>query len=339
MGSPLTTLISAACLLGLTQFARGQQAVTRPDQLGTHDQFQPVSADGMALAQTNAAIEQSRLYQQTTSPVAVGVDANGTAVADTQSSSSDDDSFGAQKILKAQEKIRSFVVTGGASLGYTSNVALTRRDTRNDIFAVVDAGIHWSPRLTESVQGTFGLRASIFRYDKTESLSFQNLGASAGVAWSPPGLRGVSVFGRYDFTELLNSDGDEILMDHTFTIGAQKAVSLGRSHGFAVGATAMFGFSDPSAAQRNQIGGFFSYRLQLTRHLESDFLYRPAVHFYTDSGRVDLNQIVAWSLRYHLTDWAELNATISYGVNRSERSVFDYNVLTTGAGVAVAIRF
>ncbi len=293
----------------------------------------------MALAQNESAIEQARLYRQTTTPVSLGVDANGTAITETESTSSDDDSFGAQQILKTQERQRSFTVTGNASFVYTDNVALTRRGEQDDVFGVIDAGINWSRQLSHNLEANVGFRASIFRYDKAQSLDFENLGFGMGLAWAPPGLGGISVFGRYDFTELLNRDGHQILMDHTLTLGVQKAVALGRSHGFTVGATAMFGLSDPSAAERSQLGAFIGYHLQLSRKLETDFLYRPAVHFYTAASRTDFNQILSWTMRYRFNEWADLNATFSYGVNRSDRTVFDYNVMTSGAGIGGSVRF
>ena len=341
VASPSVTIYSALCLLAAMQVAHGQNAFFPADQLnGTGAAPSPaVNAYGMLVAQNDAAIEQSRLYRQTTPPVSAGVDANGNALPEAEATSSDDDSFGAQKILKTQERRRFFVVSGGASLVYTDNVALTRRGTRDDVFAVANAGINWTPQLGNNLEGSFGANASIFRYNKAEALDFENFGLNAGVSWSPPTLRGVSFFARYDLSELLNGDGDQILFDQSLTLGVQKAIPLARSQGIVMGATASWGVSNPSSAQRSQLGGFIGYHLQLTRKLQTDFLFRPAVHFYTDSDRVDYNQILSWNLRYQFNDWAEVNATLTYGVNRSERAVFDYNVLTTGAGVGAAIRF
>ena len=120
---------------------------------------------------------------------------------------------------------------------------------------------------------------------------------------------------------------------------AKQQVSDMQRHGFTVGAVGIIGLSDPRSAERSQLGAFLGYHLQLTRRLQTEIFYRPAVHFYTDSGRADFNQIISWNLRYRFNDWAELNATASYGLNRSDRSVFDYNVLTTGASVALTLRF
>ena len=293
----------------------------------------------MLLARNDAAIEQSRLYRQTAAPVSPGVDANGNALPQTHSGGSEDDSFGAQQILKAQERERAFSFTGGISVLYTDNVALTRRLIRGDFFAVGDVGVNWMPKFSRQLQGSFGARVAVFRYDRATDLDFTNLGFGAGLAYMPAALRGGTVFLRYDLTELLDRNGDETLTDHTFTVGIQKAVALGRSHGFAFGAAATLGLSDPSATQRSQLAAFLSYHLKLTRQLEADFLYRPAVHFYTDADRTDFNQVIALNLRLRLSEWAEVAASFSYGLNRSDRSVFDYNVGTTGIGAAVTVRF
>lgn len=331
------------CLLAFAQVVSAQQAVTSPGQRGTFD-LAPlplnVTADGMSLAQNDAAIEQSRLYQQANAPTGVGVDANGTAVAEVEpNEANDDDSFGAQKILKIQEKVRTFVITGGASVIYTSNVALTRRDVKDDFFAVGNVGANWSPRLSKNVEANLGAHASIFRYNETPALDFESLGLGLGLAWSPAAWRGANLFARYDFTELLGRDGDHILTDHALTAGLQKTFALGRSHSFSIGASGTLGLADPGVAQRSQIGAFLGYHVNLTRKLEADFLYRPAVHFYTETNRADANQILSWNLRYRFTDWAEVNASFSYGANRSDHSVFDYNVVTTGLGIGAAIRF
>ena len=298
-----------------------------------------LSAVPQAHAQADAAIEQSRLYRDTSAPTGVGVDANGSALPAAEATNSSDDSFGAQMILKNQEKLQPFVLSGGASLLYTSNVALTRSGTRDDVFAVADAGVAWTPRLPNNLEASIGAHASIFRYDRTSALDFESLGFGVGLSWNPPMLRGASVFARYDFTELLNRSGNEILMDHTLTLGAQKAFVFGRSHALTIGAVGTVGISDPYAAQRDQLGAFIGYHLQLTRSFDADLLYRPAVHFYNASGRTDFNQVLSCNFRYRLTRWADLTASFSYGANRSDEAVFDYNVLTTGVTAAVDVRF
>ncbi|HEV3410592.1 MAG TPA: hypothetical protein VG095_09870, partial [Chthoniobacterales bacterium] len=135
MASPGLRYVCAVLLVLSADFALGQQSVIPPAQFG-----------GTLLAQNDPAIDRARLQRDLAPPVSIGVDANGTAIAATEPTESEDDSFGAQVILKQQERMRSFVVTGGVAVNYTNNVALTRRDERHDLFVVADAGLGLSRR-------------------------------------------------------------------------------------------------------------------------------------------------------------------------------------------------
>ena len=332
MASPLRALIGATILCALAALANGQEALSTTWRAG-------LNADGLSFAQANAAIEQSRLLRQSKPPTNLNVDANGNVLPESESTTSNDDSFGAQQILKNQEQPKPFFVSGGFSFIYTDNVALTRNGTRDDAFAVVDAGIAWSPKLANNLEATVGLHAALFRYVDATALNFENLGASAGLAWAPPALHGFAVFGRYDFTQLLDSDSNGILSEHNFTVGVQKSVSFGRSHGLTFGALGIAGLSDPDDAQRQQLSAFIDYRLQITRKLEASLLVRPAVQFYDNADHTDFNQVFSGNVRYRFNNWAEANAFLSYGLNRSEKAVFDYGALSTGGGMSASINF
>ena len=325
VASPAIKFAPVVCLLLVTRVAAAQE--TAP--FG-------VNGYGMALAQNSAAIEQSRLYRATARRT---VDAYGNALPDSPAAASEDDSFGTQEILKNQEPVREWTLSGAASLLYTDNVELSARGRSDDLFVVVDAGLGWSRRLNRTLEANVSFRASIFRYDKNPVLDFQNLGFGGGLTWALPRLPGASVFARYDFTQLLDRDGDGILTDHAFTVGVQKAVAFSRGHGLTISVAATAGISDPHAAQRHALAAFISYRLQLTEKLETELLLRPALHYYDAGSRFEFNQILAWNFRYRVTEWAELNGFLSYGLNRSERAAFDYNVFTTGIGLGVTVRF
>jgi len=339
VASPASTALPVVCLLALAQFASAQQSIVLPELFAPRPLLPNVTADGMLLAQAQPIVDQARLHEQAQPAAKPTVTADGMALPEAEPSASADDSFGDQKILKTQERVRTFVVTGGAALFHTDNVALTRSGERDDLFAVVDAGIGWSPRLSPTLEANVAFQASVFRYDRTPELDFQSLGFGAGLSYTPRNRWGRNFFARYAFTELLSRGGDEILRDHSFTLGLQKNIAFGRAHGLALGALATLGLSDPSVSERQQIGLFLNYHLRVARNLYADFLYRPAVHFYTANGRTDFNQILSLGMRYQFTDWAEAHASFSYGANRSDRSVFDYDVLTTGFGLRVNIRF
>ncbi len=317
MASPIVTALAGLSLLALVH---------------------PASGQSLAPAQLEGAIEQARLFQRTPGVGSSVVEANGNALP-SSGGASDDDSFGDQIILKSQPRTRTFALTGDTAFFYTDNVALTRRGRIDDTFFVLHAGGSWTPRLNPSLEAQLGVSASTFRYSDTVELDFTNLGFGAGLFWTPDQLRGVSLFARYDLIELLSRHGNEILQDHEFTVGAQKVFALGRAHAFTLGVTGMAGFANPYAAQRDQAGMFAGYRLQLARAWETEIFYRAALHFYNQNSRLDGNQVISLNLRYRLNSWAEANAFFSFGSNRSDKSVFNYDVLTTGAGAAVTIRF
>ncbi|MEY2562331.1 MAG: hypothetical protein QOH88_524 [Verrucomicrobiota bacterium] len=288
--------------------------------------------------QAVSTIERARLFENTPTTTHVAVNADGTQLGDTDTSS-DDDSFGTQVILKSKERVRMFAVTGDTSVFYTNNAALTRNREIHDVFFVANAGVSWTPRINPQLEAQVAAHASIFRYHDTSALDFESLGLGAGLFWNPENFYGVSIFARYDFIELLDRHSDEILNDHEFTIGAQKTYSFGRCQSLTVGATAIAGISDPDTAQRQQLGVFFSYHLQLTRALESEIFYRLAFQFYNAAERNDFNQVISLTLRYRLATWADLNAFFSYGNNRSDVAAFEYGAVTGGAGVGVTMRF
>ena len=292
------------------------------------------------LAQNTSVIDQARLFREANSPAGLRDDANNTALpASDEETVSEDDSMGVQQILKEQQKRPTFAITAGISEVFTSNAALTRNDERHDLFGVAELGVSWTPRLSPTVEANAAAHASIFRYVRTSELDFENLGVGAGLGWAPEALGGVSFFARYDLTQLLDTSGEHILTDNVFSAGTQKVFVFGRAQALTVGATGNLSFSDPVSAQRHQLSAFASYHVQIARDFGADLLWRPAGHFYEELGRMDFNNIISLTMRYRLSKYADFSAFASYGANRSESMAFDYDVLTTGAGVVFALRF
>jgi hypothetical protein len=287
--------------------------------------------------QALSPVEQARLFKQSPS-TSREVEANASVSSDDDTAS--DGSFGEQVILHSRPRIAAFLITGDASVFYTNNAALTPHHTIDDVFFVSNAAISWTtPQIAPHLEARIAAHSSIFRYDKSSELDFQSLGFGAGLFWSPDHLAGVELFAHYDFIELINRHGEEILRDHEFTIGVQRDFPLGRAHAFVAGATLTGGVAAPESAQRDQAGLFLGYRLQATRSLGVEFLYRFAGYFYNDPKRIDRNQVLSLRARYRLLEWADINAFFSFADNRSDDSAFSYDAATNGGGLSVAIRF
>jgi hypothetical protein len=296
-------------------------------------------AVGTLSAQTNPSVETSRLFDRSAPPTAGQITPDGMALPQGEATTSEDESFGAQQILKTQEKIPEFTLGGSISGFYTNNVALTRSNTISDSFLVGAATFNWTPHINPTLQFELGAGVSIFRYWDTNSLDFENIGTGTGLLWTPPNFWGIAILGRYDFTELLNSASDEILQDHEFSVALQKLLVLGRSHSLTFGVIGSAGISDPFSEQRDQIGFALGYHLQLTRHLGSDFGYRHSWYFYNEGGRTDLNQVFSLGLHYYITPWASVDSFLTGAVNSSNRSAFRYEVISTGGGLGLTAHF
>jgi hypothetical protein len=287
--------------------------------------------------QPASSIERARLFQSTPNST---VNADGMELGTDESEASSDDSFGTQVILKKRERPKTLLLTGDVSVFYTDNAALTPNDKIDDVFFVANAGASWTPRINPQLEAQLNAHASIFRYNSTSSLDFENLGLGAALFWSPQHFADIALFARYDFIELLDRHSQEILRDHEFTIGGQKIFGVGRAQSFfTLGASVTGDISEPSSAQRQVAAIFAGYHWQITRAFEAELYYRLAGYFYNHADHADCNQVVSGNVRYRLSRNVDLNGFVSFSGNRSDTARFDYNAVTAGGGIAVTIRF
>jgi hypothetical protein len=253
--------------------------------------------------------------------------------------SSDDASFGAQIILKNQERPGSFNIFGDVSEFYTNNVDLTPHGTRSDFFLAANVGAAWRPTISRGLVAEISAGSSAFRYGRFSELDFERISVGTGLTWLVPRTPGIIAFSRYDFTELLDSSSKQLLQDHEFTIGTQKAFAFGRSHFLTTGITGALDLSTPRSQERDQAGVYTAYHLQITRSFDADLLYRYAAQFYDEGGRMDHNQTLSLAIGFSVARWLRVGASVSAARNDSNRPGFDYDALNVGSGVRFNIRF
>lgn len=302
--------------------------------------FLALAPFSLALAQqSSSAIDRARLFRATSGSTNPAVSGEGITPTNDSSTASSDDSFGEQVILEKRDRPPTFVIGGDASIFYTNNAALTRNFKIEDAFVVGSAGMTWTPRINPQLEAQLSAHASIFRYNSTSILDFENLGVGAAFFWTPEHCQDISFFARYDLIELLDRHSHEILQDHEFTFGAQKIFAIGKMQSFTFGLIASAGIAIPASEQRQQLAILGTYRWQLTKSWDAEVSYRLAGYYYNHADRTDANQIVAANLRYRVSRYADLNAFVSFGNNRSDRGRFDYNAVTAGGGIAFTFRF
>jgi hypothetical protein len=290
--------------------------------------------------QVVSSITQSRLFTNQTAPGTSSVDANGTALPEDETTpESDDDSFGAQIILKNQERPRKFSVFSEISVSRTSNVDLTPDAGRSDSFFAVRVGGAWKPILSSQLIGEISVSSSGLRYDRANELDFETVGVGAGLSWLVPHTPGIILFGRYDFTEVLDASSNELLEDHALTAGLQKIFVFGRSNFLNLGINGGFGVSKPRSQQRNQAAIQAGYHLQITRSLDTDLVYRYAAQFYAAGDRLDRNQTLSLSLGFMPNRWLRFSGLISAARNDSNEAAFEYDVFNFGGGIRGEVSF
>jgi hypothetical protein len=290
--------------------------------------------------QADSSITQARLFPNPTAPGSASVDANGTALREEESvSESGDDSFGAQIILKNQERRRIYTVFADVSAFHTNNVDLDAARSRSDSFLAANVGAAWRPAIRQDLVADFSGGISIFRYDRARELDFEKLWAGVGLSWAVPRAQGIIIFGRYDFSEVLDASSNELLQDHELSVGAQKIFVLGRSHYLATGLTGIVGLSTPRSQQRDQAAIHVAYHLQVTRSVDLDLLYRYAGQFYNEGDRIDGNQTLSLALGIAATRWLRVAGLVSAARNDSNQTAFEYDVFNVGGGLKLEVTF
>lgn len=288
--------------------------------------------------QAVSSINEARLFIAPTATGAAAAEPDKEEAAGEETTSGDE-SFGTQLILKSRERPKSFTVFDDVSVFYTNNVDLTPSHTRSDVFLVANSGAAWRPIIARGLFADISIAGSIFRHDRASELDFERISSGAGLSWVIPGGRGIVAFGRYDFTELVDRHGDELLQDHEFTLGAQRSFVFNRSHFLTTGVSGVAGISDPHALQRDQAAVQAAYHLQITRSTSTDFVYRYAAQFYADDGRIDHNQTLSLTAGVAVNRWLRVDGTWSAVRNDSNRGAFEYNGLSLGGTLRIGIKF
>src|SRR5438067_13911745 len=111
----------------------------------------------VAASSADSQIEQSRQFGSTFRPPEVQVE-GGDAPIQPVVIDLDDESFGAQQILKRVEKIQPFNAFADVSAFYTNNVALTRRKTLGDTFLVANFGLSCQRKINDALEAELTLK-------------------------------------------------------------------------------------------------------------------------------------------------------------------------------------
>jgi hypothetical protein len=251
-----------------------------------------------------------------------------------------DSDLGSQFIIPLGDPILPWRVFASASEYYTSNATLARNNKQADGYFFGEVGLRHEVKLSEDLTFEALFREGIFRYHSLTAQNFNSLNAGAGVFYNLTNLWDITLFGRYNFEWDTNSRSSrDLLTEHTLTIGAQKTFALQGNNFLYVGYSSIFGWAQQFAAQRNEHSLFLGGQAHLTKSLDADLYTRIALYDYRQGGRKDFNTTATAALTYHFNKQFSANASFTYVVNRSNRSVSNYDAATTGGGINFKYQF
>ena len=251
-----------------------------------------------------------------------------------------DSDLGAQFILPAGDPILPWRLFATAAEYYTTNVTLARNNKQGDGYFFGEVGARYESKLSDSLSFEAIVREGFFRYHSLSAQNFNSLNAGAGVFYNLADLWDITLFGRYNFEWDTNSRSSrDLFTEHTLTVGAQKNFAWPGGNFIYVGYSSIFGWAQQFAAQRNEHGLYIGAQAHLTKSLDADVYTRFAIFDYRQGGRKDFNGSVTAALTYHFNKQFSANASFTYVIDRSNRSVSNYDAATTGGGVNFKYQF
>ncbi|MBA3833661.1 MAG: hypothetical protein H0X34_17570 [Chthoniobacterales bacterium] len=299
-----------------------------------------VALTGSARAQGTAA-DRARLFQSQAGVQPVGIGTANGVDQNYAAASPNDPDLGEQAILKRVEKYEAFTIEVGSPFYYTSNVALVDRGEVSDVIIAPVAGITYAPKFSRTLYGDFTLREQFFFYNEFSGFNFASFDALAGLVYYLPKLNNLTLRANIDYNRLTGTDTfDDFFSNYALQLSAEVPIRVGRAQQISFGADANVSlYANPEPPQRNDLGVYVGYAVNVSRSFSLDGAARVLVRPYDSGGRTDVSEVIALSANYRVRDYLTLSAISTYVANQSNRSVFDYQVFNIGGGVALTWKF
>lgn len=305
----------------------------------------PVHAQQISPAQASEGqIERSRLPNPAlpvTGGLTLGEPANGAGSVETAPATSGDSDLGVQSLLRQPERAQPWSLFADGGFVFTSNVALTNRNTHSDVFFVGEGGLGYDWKVTQDMTVSAAAREQYFTYNRFSQLDFGSINFGLSISYTAHQLDDFVLSAQLGFTRLTHRSvfDNEFYRNGDLSLGAQKVFQINRAQVISAGGDIELGLSVPHVAEREEFGLSTTYIVQCTRLFSVQAGLRTAYFLYAASGRQDFNFSGSTGVTCAFTPWCSAGATLSGTVDRSNREVFAYDVLNTGVTVFFRLRF
>ena len=298
-----------------------------------------------ASAQTptgNAAVQQAQLFNQRplSETPAAGERLFPPLDSLSEGVSPADLDVGEQWMLKRNLPVNPFTVRTSFSLFYTNNVALARRSTLEDGFAVADIAIGYSRSIAPDWAFAIDLQQSFFRYDRYTEFDFESANANVAISHQARQLGNIVFSLQYGLSRLTRGSlDDQLYLGNTVALAATKVVPITSAGSVDLNGAIGYTFADPGDLERAELRFAIGYTLRVARNFTATAVARLELFDYTNEPREDLLQSVALGARWDINEWIFVSASVSAVNNISTERVFSYGAVNGGATLTAHIRF
>jgi hypothetical protein len=278
----------------------------------------------------NTAVQQARLFNER--PPALEPSSGGESAADVD--------VGEQWMPKAAPRVNPFSARASFSLFGTNNVALSRRSTVSDSFAVADLAIGYRRPLAQDWAFAVDLQQSFFRYNEYREFDFESSTANVSLSHQARQFGNIVFSLQYGLSRLTSgSADDQLYLGNTVALVATKVVPVTSAGAVDFSGAIGYTFTDAEDLERAELRLAIGYSLQLARNVTATAVVRAEVYDYAHESRIDLLEAASAGVRWDITRWLSASASVSIASNISSEPVFSYNALNGGATLAAHIRF
>jgi len=291
-------------------------------------------------AQTSRADTASRTAGTLARSQAAQSTATTTAVSNYQAQAESD--LGEQLPVSAKSGGLGAYLIGDTGLVYTSNPSLSSGGGQGDMYYYARGGAGIHPNLVGGLYLDGHVQQEIFQYATFSSLNFNHFNAGGGLDYVFDQFGQLTAWVRYEYDRYLDGDSlDEFFVNNSLVTGLGKEFLLNDTMAIQAGWQAAISLTaQPTIARRNEYDFWLGWRWRILEPLELQTYYILSLFYYpNDGGRVDATQNVGGSLSLHLTRWAKVTASASFGANNSTNSTFNYTVVNAGGSLGLDFRF
>ena len=304
--------------------------------------FISIALVGLVLSSRLLQAQDGRIRRLDSGP-GIGAPTNGvTAISSGEGRSGiDSEDLGPELVLERRPKPPVFELLADTQYSFNSNIQMTKNHQESDGELDETLKLAATPRLVPQLTSLVYLSQQFVRYSSHSLNDYdsQAAGFSLSHPVGPNGSWG-TLYGGFDANRLCYPvDAGEIFKEYDTLIGFWRSQPIGHRMTVSYGYQLDWLPSHPSSWTRVYNAVSASVSLKIAEKLTGQLYYRLRDQEFLQVHRNDLDHLVYLTCVYTCNRFIAARIYGSYGDNRSSVAANDYQVASSGAGLALSVKF